>query len=53
VGVPPLDRRISETEYEAVLDCALGLGLDRCFVQEFESSETLIPDFRKAQPFAI
>jgi putative pyruvate formate lyase activating enzyme len=51
--VPPLDRRISEAEYEMVLDCALELGLDRCFVQEFESSETLIPDFRKAHPFAI
>jgi putative pyruvate formate lyase activating enzyme len=53
VGVPPLDRRISEREYEAVLDYALELGLDRCFVQEFESSDLLIPDFRNVHPFAI
>jgi putative pyruvate formate lyase activating enzyme len=53
VGVPPLDRRIGEREYEAVLDYALELGLDRCFVQEFESSDVLIPDFRNAHPFAI
>jgi putative pyruvate formate lyase activating enzyme len=51
-STPPLDRRISDAEYERVLDYALELGLDRCFVQEFESSETLIPDFRKAYPFA-
>jgi putative pyruvate formate lyase activating enzyme len=53
VNMPPLDRRIGETEYETVLDSALELGLDRCFVQEIESSEVLIPDFRKAHPFAI
>jgi len=49
--MPPLDRRISDAEYERVLDWALELGLDRCFVQDFESSETLLPDFRKANPF--
>lgn len=49
--IPPLDRRISAAEYEAVLDHALELGLDRCFVQEYDSSETLVPDFRSAEPF--
>jgi putative pyruvate formate lyase activating enzyme len=49
--IPPLDRRITETEYETVLDHAWELGLDRCFAQEFESSETLVPDFREADPF--
>jgi putative pyruvate formate lyase activating enzyme len=49
--MPPLDRRISAAEYEAVLDCALELGLEHCFVQEYESSEELVPDFRKAHPF--
>ena len=49
--MPPLDRRISKAEYERVLDWALELGLDRCFVQEVESSEVLVPDFRRAEPF--
>ena len=49
--MPPLDRRITQAEYEAVVDWAWELGLDRCFVQEFESSETLVPDFRRAEPF--
>lgn len=47
----PLDRRVSEAEYEMVLDYALQLGLERCFVQEIESSEMLVPDFRKTNPF--
>jgi putative pyruvate formate lyase activating enzyme len=50
-AMPPLDRRVNAAEYEAVLDCAWELGLDRCFVQEYESSETLLPDFRRANPF--
>jgi len=50
-NMPPLDRETSHTEYEAVLDDALALGLDRCFVQELESSESLLPDFRQADPF--
>jgi putative pyruvate formate lyase activating enzyme len=47
----PLDRKVSEAEYEMVLDYALELGLERCFVQEIESSEMLVPDFRKTSPF--
>jgi putative pyruvate formate lyase activating enzyme len=49
--LPPLHRKITEAEYEAVLDYAWELGLERCFVQEYESSEVLVPDFRKASPF--
>jgi hypothetical protein len=33
------------------LDHAWELGLERSFVQEYESSEVLVPDFRKANPF--
>jgi len=50
-NIPPLNRRISYTEYETVLDDALALGLDHCFIQELESSESLLPDFRQADPF--
>ena len=49
--MPPLDRKISREEYERVLDWAWELGLERCFVQEVESSEALVPDFRRADPF--
>jgi len=50
-NIPPLHRKISSAEYETVLDYALELGLGHCFIQEFESSETLVPDFRKVNPF--
>jgi len=49
--MPPLDKRLCDAEYEAVLDCAWALGLEHCFVQELESSEGLVPDFRRANPF--
>lgn len=49
--IPPLDRPISEAEYERVLDWAWELGLQRCFVQEPESSDALVPDFRRPNPF--
>lgn len=48
---PPLDRKITAFEYEHVLDQALSLGLDNCFVQELVSSDTLVPDFAQTQPF--
>jgi len=48
---PPLERRISAAEYEQVVDCALALGLEQCFVQELECSDAMVPDFRKASPF--
>ena len=50
-NMPPLHRKISAAEYEAVLDVALGLGLEQCFIQEYESSEILVPDFGKEDPF--
>jgi putative pyruvate formate lyase activating enzyme len=50
-NIAPLDRRISAVEYERVLDYALELGLDNCFIQEVESNALLIPDFRKADPW--
>jgi putative pyruvate formate lyase activating enzyme len=50
-SMPPLDRKISREEYERVLDRAWELGLERCFVQEAESSEALVPDFLQADPF--
>jgi putative pyruvate formate lyase activating enzyme len=48
---PPLHRKITAVEYERVLDQALSLGLDNCFIQELESSDTLVPDFAQTEPF--
>jgi len=49
--LPPLDRAITEREYEAVLEMALDLGLERCFVQAVESKAAFLPDFSRADPF--
>lgn len=43
---PTINRKISEREYDLVLDYAVKLGLENVFVQEHDSSSTeFIPDF--------
>jgi len=49
--VPALSRRITYEEYERVIDWALELGLENCFVQELESTQLLVPDFGSEEPF--
>lgn len=45
-AVPELDRRITEREYNKVVDYALNLGMDKIFIQSGESAdEKFIPDF--------
>ncbi len=51
-SIPPINRRISRREYEDVLEIALELGLENCYVQELGSSHVLLPDFRRRRPFA-
>jgi putative pyruvate formate lyase activating enzyme len=51
-SIPPLDRRVSVREYERVVDHALELGLENCFIQQLGSSDVLVPNFRKRRPFA-
>jgi putative pyruvate formate lyase activating enzyme len=46
-----LDRKITQKEYDDVVDFAWELGLENCFVQDFESQELGIPDFTKSDPF--
>lgn len=48
---PPLDRRISETEYEKAVDLAWELGFENVFIQDLESHDVGIPDFELSQPF--
>ena len=45
-GVDALDRRLTQAEYDAVVDHLLALGLEEGFVQELSSSdEKYIPAF--------
>ncbi len=48
---PPLDRPITDREYDAVLEEALDLGLENAFVQELDSRENYLPDFTRENPF--
>ena len=48
---PEINRFLSETEYDEIMDFALDLGLENAFVQELESQEQCLPDFTKESPF--
>ena len=47
---PELGRRITEREYNEILDFALDLGFENLFVQEV-SATNLAPDFDRENPF--
>lgn len=49
---PPLDRPLTEAEYDRAVDRAWDLGLENVFVQALESSEVWLPDFSEDDPFA-
>lgn len=43
---PEINRRITEEEYDEVVDFAIGLGVENAFIQEGETAEeSFIPDF--------
>lgn len=46
-----LQRKISSTEYEKVVNTLHELGFDKGWVQEYESYEFYRPDFKKSHPF--
>ncbi len=48
---PMLSRRITEEEYMQVLDLAWDMGFENAFIQDLESQESGIPDFRNERPF--
>ena len=49
---PPLDRRITPAEYEYVVNLVEELGLVNGWVQEIESHQYFLPDFRRDEnPF--
>jgi putative pyruvate formate lyase activating enzyme len=50
-GYPPLDRPITEREYDEVLDLAVNLGFTNVFIQDPASRSIGVPDFSRPQPF--
>jgi putative pyruvate formate lyase activating enzyme len=45
-GDPELDRRLSDEEYESLVDYAIGLGVENGFIQDGKTaSESFIPEF--------
>jgi putative pyruvate formate lyase activating enzyme len=50
---PPLDRTLTECEYDAVIEYALDLGLENAFVQELESQDHYLPSFDQEHPFGL
>lgn len=49
--LPAINRKLTEKEYNVIVDAALDLGLENAFVQELESQEKLLPDFNRDEPF--
>ncbi len=47
-----LGRKLRIDEYKTVLDTALELGFDNLLTQEMDSSDVLLPDFERANPFS-
>ncbi|MBI4834574.1 MAG: radical SAM protein [Planctomycetes bacterium] len=49
---PTLNRRITNREYEEVVDYAEKLGMENCLVQSLTSADNYLPDFKKEKPFS-
>ncbi len=47
-----INREVTEEEFEKAQDYALKLGFENGWIQTERSCETLLPDFKKANPFA-
>ena len=48
---PELNRKLTPVEYQRVIAHAEKLGLHDLYVQELESSEVFLPDFKQDNPF--
>jgi putative pyruvate formate lyase activating enzyme len=47
----PINRVLTESEYEEIVDYALDLGLENTFIQRLESRDYYLPDFDREEPF--
>ncbi|MCD6453441.1 MAG: radical SAM protein [Dehalococcoidales bacterium] len=50
-AIPLLRRKISQAEYEAVLQLASDIGLENGWIQQMGTAEDYIPNFRDRYPF--
>lgn len=48
---PQINRTLTGTEYDEIVDYALGLGLENAFIQELLSQQSYLPDFNRESPF--
>ncbi len=48
---PELQSRIPADEYEAIVDYAVDLGFENLLIQDLDSTENYLPDFRRDDPF--
>ena len=49
---PMINRRIKDREYDELIDFLITNGFENVFIQEPESAEEFIPDFRLRDPFS-
>ncbi len=48
---PGINRKLTESEYDEIVDYALDLGLGNAFIQGLESRDHYLPDFDREHPF--
>jgi len=48
---PMINRRITEREYNELIDFLVENGFENVFIQELDSASVYIPDFRREKPF--
>jgi len=52
--MPPLDRNISQQEFDEVFNLVVELGIENGWVQQLEAADYYVPDFeRKGHPFVF
>ena len=50
---PGINRTLTKDEYDEVTEYALDCGLDNAFIQELESQDHYLPDFKRKRPFKV
>jgi hypothetical protein len=48
---PMLNRKITQEEYDGLIDFLTENGFENVFIQELESAPLYVPDFEMAEPF--